>query len=155
MAKDAYPRGLLTTLVESGANATKTLTEFREAGGKIRTQTWYLLWGEVQNEQALASVELGKPLNTIPQTGEILPMTTRRATGYMQTVTVFTRDNNGRASTRIISMKTKELLTREGALRQAENIMENAITEGGRESNSVGTVILGSMYSGTYTQTPE
>jgi hypothetical protein len=41
------PAGFVAGAVGEGTNATAALNAFREAGGEMRTETWYRLYGEV------------------------------------------------------------------------------------------------------------
>jgi hypothetical protein len=155
VARESFPRGLVQRLAEAGANPTKSLTEFREAGGKLRTQTWYRMWGEIENERSLAGIEEGKPLHLRPTEGEIMPMTTRRASGYMQRVQVVGRLQGGGMLTKTIDIRTDKLVSRINAVGKARGIVEG-IGEGlGRVTDSVPVAVIAALYGGTYELNPE
>lgn len=150
MPREPYPRGLIHSLVNEGGNPTATLRMFREAGGRMRTQTWYRMWGEVTNERALGGIEEGAPLNQVPGRTETLTMTTRRAKGYMQRVQVVGRDISGNAITKTIDIRTPELMTRSDAIGKATDIVEGIESATGRQTGSLPVAVLGAFYGGTY-----
>lgn len=155
MAKESYPRGLVQRLAEAGANPSTSLREFREAGGRLRTQTWYRMWGEIENERHLAGIEEGKPLHLRPTEGEIMPMTTRRAKGYMQRVQVISRLQTGTLMTKTIDIRTDRLVSRINAVGKARGIVEG-IGEGlGRVTDTVPVAVVAALYGGTFELTPE
>lgn len=50
------PAGYISGLIGEGTGSTEGLADFRDAGGAIRTQTWYRLWGEVTDSLARSGV---------------------------------------------------------------------------------------------------
>lgn len=154
MPRAADPRGLIQRLVEEGANATTTLRMYREAGGKIGNQTWYRLFGEIENEQALGGIEEGRPLHLKPLPNEIMSMSTVRASGYLQRVQVMGREKDGNIITKTIDISTKELMSRRAAIERAVSIVENIPSETGRQTGTLPVAVVSAFYGGTYEMTP-
>jgi hypothetical protein len=155
MPGEPYPRSLIHRLVESGNTSSGTLREFREAGGKIRTQTWYRLWGEVENERSLSGIETGKPLHLKPVGEDILQMTTRRARGFMQRVQVIGRTIQGDVVTKTIDIRSPDLVSRKNAIGKAMGIVEGIESDTGRETGSVPVAVITGFYGGTFQLNPE
>lgn len=154
-AGGAYPRGLIQRLAEAGESSSRSLSEYRAAGGRIRTQTWYRMWGEIENERSLAGIEEGQPLHLKPTGDEIMQMTTRRASGYMQRVQVFGRTAQGDVMTKTIDLRTGDLVSRRNAIGKAMGVVEGIESESGRETGSVPVAVVGAVYGGTYELNPE
>lgn len=155
MAGEAWPRSLIHRLTETDLTASGALKEFREAGGKMRTQSWYRMWGEVENERSLMGIETGRPLHLKPTGDEIIPMTTRRAAGYMQRVQVVTRDAEGNMATKTIDVRSKTLISRKNALRRAEGIVEGITTSTDKGAEQYYHAVVTAFYGGTYELNPE
>src|SRR5271165_1866243 len=128
------PRSLIDKLVREGSTAEESFRGYRPLGGNISKGIWEKVWGEVENELALGSIERGKPLNLKPQAEDILGMTTKRAKGYLQQVQVIMTEANGKALTKTFSLKTETLVSRGNAIRKAmaiqQEINESATAEG-------------------------
>lgn len=155
MAKEPYPAGLIQRLVEEGATATGALREFREAGGAMRTQTWYRMWESALNEQALHGVEEGKPLGEKPQPEDVIDMVTRSATGYSQRVQVIGRNAEGYTIAKTENIVTSELMTREDAMMKAIERVEGIPREAAKESGTPPIAVVAVFYGGTYKRNPE
>lgn len=157
MAKE-YPRGLIQKLAEgySGPGAaTQALGEFRRLGGAMRTQTWYRLWSEIKNEQSLAGVEEGRDLRFRPTAGEIQTLTTRRATGFHQRVTVFGRTQTGYINSMTFNVKTSTPRARWWAIRKAEEWAQGMQPGQNAHPDTVIVQTLGAVYQGTFQLQPE
>ena len=155
MASGAYPRSLIHKLAESGASASGALSEFRAAGGKMRTQSWYRMWGEVENERSLGGIETGRPLHLRPTQDEIIPMTTKRASGYMQRVNVVTRDADGIMATKTIDVRSRGLISRKNAIGRAMQIVEGITTSTSEGAKQYYHEVVTGFYGGTYELNPE
>lgn len=155
MKGEAWPRSLIHKLTEGGLTSTQALAEFRAAGGKMRTQTWYRMWGEVENERSLFGIETGRPLHLKPTQDEIIPMTTRRAAGYMQRVQVVTRDAEGSVATKTIDVRSKTLISRKNAIARAEKIVEGITTSQDKGAEQYYHAVVTAFYGGTYELNPE
>jgi hypothetical protein len=154
MPSPQIPRSLIDLLQREGANPEESYRGYRKLGGNISSAIWQRVWGEVENELALGTIERGKPLNQKPTAEDILPMTTKRASGYLQQVSVILTDSEGSAFTRTYSLSTKELMSRARAVRTAmQRLEENMETEGTGSVIEGGEVKL-AFYSGTYEMTP-
>lgn len=157
MARGGWNPALLRRIIGESLGRegpTDALRRFREAGGGIRTQTWHRLWGQAENERTLGGIEQGSDLRYKPTGIEILPMTTVRASGYMQRINIFSENVKGQVVTKTIDIKTDELRSRAWAIRQAERIAMGI--EGGEGANPDTVIkrVLGGMYMGTYSLTP-
>lgn len=130
--------------------ASRALREYRSMGGHARTQTWYRLWGEVQNERSLAGIEEGADLRYRPQAHEILPMTVPRASGYLQRVTVFARTRSEQVIAKTIDIKVRQPKSRAWAIREAEAIAQKIRETGEGNPDTELTTVLGGVYGGTY-----
>lgn len=155
MAGEAWPRSLIHKLTEGEFTSSQALAEFRAAGGKMRTQTWYRMWGEVENERSLSGIETGRPLHLKPTQDEVIPMTTRRASGYMQRVQVVTRDSEGTLATKTIDVRSKDLISRKNAIGRAEKIVEGITTSQDKGAEQYYHAVVTAFYGGTYELNPE
>lgn len=154
MAAD-FPRWVAQVAIREGRNATDALRLFREAGGSVRTQTWYRLWGQAQMEGIMGSHELQQPLHLRPEAQDIQKMSTRRSSGYMQRVVIMGRDSHGLTISKDVSLRTDQLVSRGTAVNRAVELLT---THGGQfpqaQDSEPMTVIAG-FYQGTYELEPE
>lgn len=152
-----YPRGLIQRIAEqfSGPReARRALAEFRRQGGKIETYRWEKMWAEVRNEQRLAGIEEGRDLRFRPTESEIMPMTTVRATGIAQRVTVYGYTPSGHVITRSIDVRTNRPMARWRAMRRAEEIAQE-ISPGEKASpDTIIQTVIGATYQATYRLSP-
>lgn len=152
---EAWPRSLIHKLTESGLTSTQALSEFRAAGGKMRTANWYRMWGEVENERSLSGIETGKPLHLRPTQDDIIPVTTRRASGYMQRVQVVALGSDGNMLTKTIDVRSRNLISRKNAIIRAERIVEGITTSGSEGAEQYYHAVVTAFYGGTYELNPE
>src|SRR5260370_20543185 len=110
--------------------------------------------GEKENERALAVIEEGKLLHLRPTTDEIMPMTTRRAKGYMQRSQVIGRTSTGEVFTKTIDIRTDKVVSRLNAMTKARNLVENVSAEVGGGTGSIPTAVIATLYRGTYQLNP-
>lgn len=133
--------------------ATRALKAFRNQGGKIRTQTWYQLWNQNEDQAATAytkyraaggtlratifyrawgQVELEGldndpqvlgPLNRRPT--HFSHMQTLTATGIMQRIRIFATDQTGNIHVRDASVTSNKGMTRNNAIREAIDVSES------------------------------
>lgn len=155
MASFDWPKGLVQRALREGVGATDALRVFRDAGGRIRTQSWYRLYSQAQLEGVMSGREAGANLRSRPTSGEIQTATSRRATGYMQRVTVMGRDAGGNIISREVSFRSNNLVSRQNAINKALALVQGGI-EGpeGRERYAMSSVMAG-FYSGTFQFEPE
>ena len=150
-----WPKGLIQTALREGGSATSALAGFRAAGGRIRTQTWYRLWGQTELERARVGDEIGANPRRIPTSGEIQTSTSRRARGYMQRVTVLGRDADGNVLARDVSLRPGALVSRQNAIDKALALLQAGMeTPEGRERYPL-RALLAAFYVGTYRFEPE
>lgn len=155
MAQYDWPKGLIQRALREGATPTHALSAFREAGGRIRTQTWYRLWGQSEVERARIGPEAGAALHRVPTSSEIQTATSRRARGYMQRVTVLGRDADGNIIARDVSLRPRSPVSRQNAIDKAIALLQAGMeTPEGRERYPLRAILAG-FYAGTYRFEPE
>jgi hypothetical protein len=154
MQSPQIPRSLIDKLIGEGATSDESFRGYRKLGGNISADIWQRVWGEVENELSLGAIETGKPLNRIPQAEDILPMTTKRASGYLQQVQVIMTEANGEALTKTFSISTRQLVSRANAIRKAMQIMEEANETGTATEKYPDREVKLAVYGGTYEMNP-
>jgi hypothetical protein len=126
--------------------ATEALQHAREQGVKIRTQTWYRLWGETRAAADRVGALSASNMHRRPTAEEITPMTVPKAKGYLYTVNVAVRDRlTGEVFYTPSGYRSDTLVSKNRALQGAIEAAQ-AAQEANRES--FGGQILG----GTLTQ---
>lgn len=155
MPQPINPRALAQIAIREGESATGALRAFREAGGSIRTQTWYRLYGQAQLEGVMSGKEAAAPLNRVPTAGEIQPATVPRARGYMQRVTIFGRDDQGNIISRDVSLRTNRLVSRQNAVNKALALVQAGMDDPERRDRYPMQALLMGSYGGTYEFNPE
>lgn len=142
---ELHAPGWVAGSVREGLSARQGLRQFREAGGRIRDAVWYKLYSEQQVYTSGMRDEVTRPLNALPESTHIVDMTTKRATGYLQQIDVFTRAKGTDIVTvRPFMITTQNLLSRGDAVSQALTQMQQAIDEERYEET-----LLGAVYTGT------
>lgn len=154
MPSPQIPRGLIDRLVREGADPEESFRGYRKLGGNINSTIWQRVWGEVENELSLGTIEMGKPLNRLPQAEDIMQMTTKRASGYLQNVIVVMKEANGQALTKTFSISTKQLVSRGNAIRKAIQIMEESNETGSAKEKYPEREVQLAFYGGTYEMAP-
>lgn len=145
-----HPPGWVANSVRSGLSAREGLRQYREAGGSIRDAVWYRLYAEQRTAVDSVKDEMTRPLDATPRANEITRMTTKRATGYLQTLDIYTRVKGTDVVTvRPFMFTTSTLMTRGDALSNALTMMQQAVDEDRYEE-----VLLGGVYTGTRRMTP-
>lgn len=144
-----YPVPFIAQAVRSGMSASGALSAYREAGGAVRTQTWYRAWGQVQASVDDYTAELERPQSRRPIADELRQWQTKTATGYAQQAQVFMRDR-----------ETGEVVTRNFTLRGAgvvsrQSVIDTAISTFTDFSDQYGMQIVGGIYTGSYELVPE
>lgn len=142
--------GWVAAGIRAGLSARAALRDFRAAGGKIRDTVWNRLYAEQGSALAARVEESTAPLASVPSGGDIVPMTTKRRSGYVQLVDIFTRQvGTDVVSTRSFWITTQSLMSRGDALTQALTQMQTAVDQGRYDE-----VLLGGVYAGTREMTP-
>jgi hypothetical protein len=129
------------------------LQAFRAAGGHVRTQTFERLFREYGNRVALKDIETGKDLRFRPTEGEVLPMTTIRATGLMQEALVFGRSRSGALITKRIEVPVDRLRSRAWVLKRAEEISRGFLPASEQHRDTELVAVLGAVHVGAYERT--
>lgn len=147
---DLHAPGWVASAVRQGISARQGLREYRAAGGTIRDNTWFKLYTEQSTTTAAMQSEMTRPLNSIPGASEMIVMTTKRATGYLQTLDIYTRlKGTDVVSVRPFMFSTDTLMSRGEALTKALTMMQQAVDEERYEET-----LLGGVYTGTRVMTP-
>lgn len=137
--------GWVAAGIRDGLSATAALRVFRDAGGTIGNATWYALYAEQKAATANVIAETIAPLTAVPAAHEIIPWTTKRREGFVQTVDVYVREVGSSTVTTVPFMLSgDELMTRGDAITTALSQMQAAVDEGRYEE-----VVLGAVYTGT------
>lgn len=142
--------GWVAAGIRQGLSANKSLDEFRAAGGSIGRSVWLKLYAEQKESTSRMRDEMTAPLSAVPSAQEIVPMTTKRKSGYLQTLDIYARiKGTDVVVTRPFMFSGSTLMSRGEALTQALTMMQQAVSEERYEE-----VILGGVYTGTRLMTP-
>lgn len=142
--------GWVAASIRQGLSANEGLRQFQDSGGSIRRSVWLKLYAEQKTTVEKIGDEVVAPLGAIPSATEITPMTTKRASGFLQTMDIYTRlKGTDIVMTRPFMITTQDLLSRGDALSQALTTMQQAVDEERYEET-----ILGGVYTGTRAMTP-
>lgn len=155
MAAEDFPRWVASVALREGRSATDALRIFREQGGRVRTQTWYRLYGQAQMEGIMGSVEAAQPLHLRPTTEHIQQMSTRRSTGFMQRVVVMGRDSHGLVVSKDVSLRTDTLISRRNAINRAVELLTTHAGRFPEQIDSEPMTVIAGFYQGTYQLEPE
>ena len=138
------PGGFIALAQEAGLSATTALNEARAAGVEIRTQTWYRLWGEVEN--AIAGIDRisGLDPTLLPSADAFADWSVGRPGQTLYQVDVITRDiESGGITFRPWSVVSDRILTPLEAMQQAEDELSD-------NADAYGEAIMGSMMRQMY-----
>lgn len=86
------PAGFVVGYQRAELSATEALAEFRAAGGQIRTQSWYRLWGEVADTLARGDLFAALPPGALPAPADYGTWAMGRGGQYATQVSVYIRD---------------------------------------------------------------
>lgn len=151
MAASDYPLASAINAVKFGLSGRAGLRAFREGGGRISDATWYRTIGEVRRSFSDYLDEATRPLNRRPRGDEITRITTPKARGYNQQVSVFVLDKDtGEVEARPFSLRGRGLLTRKAAVNAAVEAFANGVTGSPEHMNEV---VLGAAYESTFEYT--
>lgn len=147
----ALPVGIkILSALKAGLSATAALRSARADGVKIRTQTWYSMFGAVKAAVSDNVRESHLPLNAKPRPQDILPFPSKIQTGYLQYVDVLVRERDtGLVKVRPFTVKRQTLMTRGEAVRIAEDAISAAAE---KDPSTYNEDVLFGMYSATYKQ---
>jgi len=133
----------------SGLSAREGLKQFRAAGGRVASQTWFRLTGELQAMLADREGIYNEPVNLRPVAAEIKTWTTAKAKGFIQQVEVLVRDRGtGEIISVPFSVQGRSLISRRAAIAQSLEIYSS---DNAKKYNQQ---ILGAVYTGTYQAVP-
>lgn len=147
--REDYPRSVARSAIIAGLGPTDALTSFRQAGGRIRTESWYRLYGQERAGFGAKIREQTLPTNRRPASNEVQRYSSRTATGYMQQVELTVRDRRSHLTlTKRFTYRTDTLVTRNRAVTAAIDTYAGA-------SDAYEEDILGAAYTGTFELFPE
>lgn len=78
--------------LREGWSKTRTLGEFKAAGGAIRRQRWFQIWNSVTETMAKRSAVSGLAPRRIPDAELFSPFPTRRGKGFLYQASITVRD---------------------------------------------------------------
>lgn len=114
------PAGFLSKAFRQGTNATQALNSFRDAGGSIKTQTWYRLAGEVRSALTNRDVVGGLRPDRLPTDDAFTQWSAGRAGTRMYQVDVLVRNKQFDTVYRApFSFVTDKVITPQRAVAQA------------------------------------
>jgi hypothetical protein len=135
--------------VLTGQSARAGLGAYRAAGGRLGSQSWYRLVGEIQASLAAREGIYDEPLNLRPVAAEIRTWTTAKARGYIQQVEVLVREKTtGQIVSVPFSVHGRSLVSRRNAIQQALDVYSDD------NAKRYDQVVLGAVYTGTYEARP-
>jgi hypothetical protein len=147
---ELHAPGWVAAALRRGMSAAAALREYREAGGAMRDSVWRKLYAEQREAISHIGDEMTAPLTSIPQGSEIIPMTTKRKSGYLQTGDVYVRlVGTDTVVTKAFMLTGSQLLSRGDALTKALTQMQTAV-----DQDRYAEVVLGGVYTGTRLMTP-
>jgi hypothetical protein len=133
----------------AGKSGREGLVDYRASGGRIASQTWFRLVGEMQAMLASKEGIYNEPTNLRPVASEIQVWTTTKAKGYVQQVEVLARDRDtGQIISIPFSVTGRSLVSRRNAMQQALSIYSDD------NASKYNQQILGAVYTGTYEARP-
>lgn len=91
-ASTGNPAGYIVGSIGEGLSSTAALNAYREAGGSIRTQTWYRLYGEVTDSLARSPVAGQLDPDQLPGGGDYATWTMGKGKQFATQVQVYHRD---------------------------------------------------------------
>lgn len=132
-----------------GKSASEGLRDYRAAGGRIASQSWFHLVGEMQAMLASREGIYNEPVNLRPVAREIQTWTTAKARGYIQQVEVLVRERStGQIISVPFSVSGRSLVSRRNAISQALTVYSDD------NAKKYDQQVLGAVYTGTYEARP-
>ena len=111
------PSQFLTQLAAEGFSGAGALRQLRESGYTFGDQAFYQAWGQSLADVYRSDLEAGGGLEQLPTFGEMGPAPVQLSAQYLQKVVLSMVDQEtGAAITRIVSISTDELMTRQDAI---------------------------------------
>lgn len=147
------PAGFISGAIGEGVGSTEALDAFRAAGGAIRTQSWYRLYGEVADSIARAPAAAGLDPFALPGADDYATWAMGRGGEYVTSVRVFFRDTESEIiGSKLYDYKTADPHTPiEAQLAAEQDYFSPDNTEVG--TSGEGQVFLGSTTHNVYLTT--
>jgi hypothetical protein len=143
IGEELSPASFIGSMIASGLSPTQGLSQWRELGGSLRTQTWYELWGEVRGAIANREDLQAITADALPP-GELLNDWAAGQEGqYATFVQTFIRQGGEQVlESRYFTYITEGAHTPSEALAAADDYL----TQGARTgTGKQGEVVLGSV----------
>jgi len=138
--------------VKSKIGTWEGFERFREIDENLTREDWARSISEARAALANKAAELTRPLNRRPVAGEITDYSTKRATGFMQSVELFVRDTDtGLIETRYFTVRGDTLRSRQYVVDKA---VSRALEISETDPDSLGGEVMGAAYTGTHRMVP-
>lgn len=143
-----YPLWAAVRTIREGISGTAGLAAYRDAGGQVRTSTWFRLLGEAQAAIGGRADELARPQHRRPLADETHRWTTRTTRGMLQQVEVFVRDRaTGIIGVVPYSHRSQAGVSRQAAIAAALEFMAN-------NADAYNQQVLGAIHVASYLMEP-
>lgn len=138
--------------VKSKIGTWEGFEKFREIDENLTRDEWARAIGEARAALANKAEEITRPLNRRPVGTEITTYSTKRASGYMQSVEIFVRDpDTGLIESRYFNIRGDTLRSRQSIVNQA---VSRALEISETDPDSLGGEVMGAVYTGTFQMVP-
>lgn len=140
--------GAIVGWISGGKGQTESLRAFRDAGGKVRTQTWGQLWrntaATINNRETIASL----PTNRRPTDDMFSPWATTKPDMYAYQVNVMVRDRDaGIVTSRPYTYFSRNRVSPNVAIQDALNTYIDGIEESDDyQSESIEGAVLTGLF---------
>lgn len=115
-----YAQPWVQKALAEGLGPTAALRVAREGGLRIQDATWFKTFGQERSNLAIQARAIAEPLNRLPSADQIGQWTTVKKKGYAyRVVTVMVDKETGAESSRITTVTSDKLITRQSAILQA------------------------------------
>lgn len=142
--------GFIGQLIGEGESATSGLDRFREAGGRVRTQTWYRAWAETESVVTHRGDWASMDPGVRPRGDQISDWSAGRAGTYATQVQVLIRDADGFVSSRNFTHLDDRRHAPQEAIDDAVDTFDSATDEQG---SGAGEHVIGAVVTGVFRMT--
>ena len=139
----------IAKFVKEGMSSSAALNAYRSAGGKIRTQSWYKLYGEAQAVIVRREAVSKAPANRRPLAEHITTWTTTKQRGYSYQFEIQVRHRGTGAIESVFhAVRTDKLISYGRALARAMETFDPV-------KDSADYQVLGGIVTGVFQLVPE
>lgn len=144
MPEPSTPAGFLAQLLGAGMSTTAALGAFREAGGSIRTATWYQMAGEVKTALNARDVTAAFDPTSIPNVDMLIPWSAGKPGQYLYNFDIIVTNPEADLAYRVpFSFTTTNLFS-------PDDIMNAGLDSYSAAADSYGEVVHGAVFTGVY-----